>query len=398
MSDNARFVTQRISLLYAAVFMIFGVYLPFFPLWLAERGLSEAQIALVIGIPMWARIVTMPIIGAAIDHWGDRRRALVILSALSLVGFTLYAPATGFAAILMVALVVIVPWSSLVPTVDAIGTTATRRGLAPFGRMRLWGSVAFLAASVPAGYMIEVFGVASVLPMILGCLVIQLAVSFSAPQLAPVRSVDERRMDTVLSGMVGGVRELARFPGLVLSFIAAALAQGSHAMLYAFASLHWTSLGYSGGWIGLLWAIGVIAEIALFYVTGSLLRRFDPLILFMIGALGGVARFVLFPLTSDPYAMLGLQVLHALSFGATYMGAMNAVARLTPERLAGTTQALMAAANGTALAIFTFVSGPLFTRFGGDAFFANAVIAGVAGLLAGYAYWGAARIAPRPSP
>jgi MFS transporter, PPP family, 3-phenylpropionic acid transporter len=378
MSDNARFVTQRISLLYAAVFMIFGVYLPFFPLWLAERGLSEAQIALVIGIPMWVRIVTMPIIGAAIDHWGDRRRALVILSAL--------------------ALVVIVPWSSLVPTVDAIGTTATRRGLAPFGRMRLWGSVAFLAASVPAGYMIEVFGVASVLPMILGCLVIQLAVSFSAPQLAPVRSVDERRMDTVLSGMVGGVRELARFPGLVLLFIAAALAQGSHAMLYAFASLHWTSLGYSGGWIGLLWAIGVIAEIALFYVTGSLLRRFDPLILFMIGALGGVARFVLFPLTSDPYAMLGLQILHALSFGATYMGAMNAVARLTPERLAGTTQALMAAANGTALAIFTFVSGPLFTRFGGDAFFANAVIAGVAGLLAGYAYWGAARITPRPSP
>lgn len=367
--------------------MVFGVYLPFFPLWLAARGLSEAEIGLLLGLPMWLRILTMPVIGAAIDQWGDRRLALVILSALSLVGFAAYGVVDGFAALMIIAFLVIVPWSSLVPTVDAIGTTATRRGLAAFGRMRLWGSVAFLVATIPAGQMVERFGVDTVLPMILACLVIQLVVSFTAPQLAPVRSDEERRMGAVLAGMVGGVRDLFAVKGIVILFVAAALAQGSHAMLYTFGSLYWTSLGFSGGWIGALWATGVIAEIILFYYTGSILRRADPLLLFLIGAAGGVARFALLPVVSDPVTMLALQALHALSFGATYMGAMNAVARLTPERLAGTTQAVMAAANGAAIALFTFASGPLYERFGGLGFVSSAVIAGLAGLLAGWGYW-----------
>lgn len=366
--------------------MVFGVYLPFFPLWLEARGLSEAEIALVVGLPMWLRILTMPVIGAAIDQRGDRRLALVILSALSLIGFALYGLVDGFTAILVIAFLVIVPWSSLVPTVDAIGTTATRRGLAAFGRMRLWGSVAFLVATIPAGQVVELYGVGTILPMILICLVIQLLVSFTAPQLAPVRSKDERRMGMVLAGMVGGMRELFAVRGIVTLLVAAALAQGSHAMLYTFGSLHWSALGFSGGWIGALWATGVVAEIVLFFYTGSILRRADPLLLFLVGAVGGVARFALLPLVTDPVTMLGLQVLHALSFGATYMGAMNAVARLTPERLAGTTQAVMAASNGAAIALFTFASGPLFERFGGLGFYSSAVIAGLAGLLVGWGY------------
>jgi PPP family 3-phenylpropionic acid transporter len=201
-------------------------------------------------------------------------------------------------------------------------------------------------------------------------------------------------MGTALSGMVAGMHDLFAIKGIVVLFIAGALAQGSHAMLYTFGSLHWASLGYSGGWIGGLWATGVIAEIILFFYTGSILRRADPLFLFIIGAAGGVLRFALLPVVTDPLAMLGLQALHALSFGATYMGAMNAVARLTPERLAGTTQAVMAAANGAAVALFTFASGPLFERFAGGGFLSSAIIAGLAGVLAAWAYLRRGRAAP----
>ena len=47
-------------------------------------------------------------------------------------------------------------------------------------------------------------------------------------------------------------------------------------MLYGFGSLRWLQAGYSEDAIGVLWAIGVVAEVILFAFGGVLVQRLGP--------------------------------------------------------------------------------------------------------------------------
>ena len=59
--------------------------------------------------------------------------------------------------------------------------------------------------------------------------------------------------------------------GFVLFIVAAGLIQSSHAVLYGFGTLHWLAAGYDKDTIGLLWAVGVVAEVMLFAAAGGVL-------------------------------------------------------------------------------------------------------------------------------
>src|SRR2546421_4577620 len=118
----------------------------------------------------------------------------------------------------------------------------------------------------------------------------------------------------------------ARFPrrrGFIPVAVAASLVQASHAVYYGFSTLAWTASGLSGLAVGSLWALGVVAEIVLFAVSGRL--RLRPASLLGIGAAGAAVRWSL--MASDPPLALVplLQCLHGLSFGATFLGAVQFV-------------------------------------------------------------------------
>ena len=63
----------RVSLFYGAIFLLIGFHLPYFPVWLAWRGLSPGEIAIVLSAPLAVRIVITPVISFAADRAGDWR-------------------------------------------------------------------------------------------------------------------------------------------------------------------------------------------------------------------------------------------------------------------------------------------------------------------------------------
>jgi PPP family 3-phenylpropionic acid transporter len=82
-------------------------------------------------------------------------------------------------------------------------------------------------------------------------------------------------------------------------------------------------------------------------------------------------------------ALLPLQALHGLTFGATHLGAMHCIARTVGEALTGTAQALHAAStSGVFMAAAMLSAGALYAAHAARAYWAMAAIAG-AGLLAG---------------
>ena len=128
--------------------------------------------------------------------------------------------------------------------------------------------------------------------------------------------------------------------------------------------------------------MGVSGEIALFTFSGHVLPRLGARGLVMIGGIGGVVRWSLFPLLGgDLLAWIGLQILHATTFAATHLGTMAVIGRSVEDRRGATAQGMMVSINGLAMALATLASGPLYARFGGGGFAAMAVLAAIGGAI-----------------
>src|SRR4051794_18662403 len=146
----------RLGAFYAAVFLVVGIQLPFWPVWLAGRGLDPQQIAFVFAAAIWAKVFTTPIIGAVADRLGGGRAVMVALAATVLVGYAALWPAGGFWPILALNLVAGVAQSSLMPLGDSITLAGVRSDGLDYGRVRVWGSVSFILAAVASGWLLGI--------------------------------------------------------------------------------------------------------------------------------------------------------------------------------------------------------------------------------------------------
>lgn len=358
----------KLGLFYAAYFLFGGIQLPFFPLWLEAKGLDAGTIGIVIAVPMIARIVAVPII----TREADRRRAikatLVIIAGVGTVAMATVGLMQGAVAILIaftVAAVVFAPMLSLSDAYALSGLGARGRA---YGPVRLWGSVAFIAANVGAGFLLGVIDAVHLIWLIVAALILTtIAGILLDPLGAPLAPPDAPRASP---------RQLWSNPAFLAVAAAAALTQGSHALYYGFSTMEWRAAGISGATIGILWAIGVLAEIVLFAVSARLTA--SPAALLMWGAAGAIVRWGVMAFDPPVSALPALQLLHAASFGAAHLGAMGFLARAVPRELAATAQGLVATASGIVMALATGLSGLLFAAVGGAAYLAMAGM-GVAG-------------------
>ncbi|MFO1058926.1 MAG: MFS transporter [Dongiaceae bacterium] len=163
--------------------------------------------------------------------------------------------------------------------------------------------------------------------------------------------------------------------------------QSSHVVLYGFGTLRWLAAGHDEATIGWLWSEGVIVETAVFALGGRLIGRIGPLWLLAGGGAVAVLRWLgLASLEALP-ALVVLQALHGITFGASHLAAMSYVGQSTPPQLAATAQGLHGAiAWGAVYGLAMAAAGPLYARFGGGAFLAMAGLAlagtGLAAMLA----------------
>jgi PPP family 3-phenylpropionic acid transporter len=368
-----------LGLFYAAFFLFGGIQLPFFPVWLEARGLDARMIGIVIAVPMLVRIVATPLI----THQADRRQALkttlVVASVVGAFGMTLVGLAEGAVAILLAYVVTMAACSPVLPLTDAYALN----GLPPRGRaygpVRLWGSVAFIVGNVGAGLILSVIAPGHLIWLIVGSLVTAV---IAAVALVPL----ERSAPPGSAGQRASSLLLLRNPAFIAIAFASSLVQGSHAFYYGFSTLEWRALGFGGGAIGLLWGIGVAAEIALFALSGRLPARLHPALLLAIGGIGAAIRWTAMAF-EPPVALLPmLQLLHACSFGAAHLGAMGFLARAISRERAASAQGLIATLSGIVSASATGLSGLLYASYGSRAYLlmtAMALIGLTSALLAG---------------
>jgi PPP family 3-phenylpropionic acid transporter len=361
----------RLSFFYGAFFWVIGIRLPFWPVWLDSRGMSAAEIGALVGVASWVTIVAAPTVARWIDRRGDRRTPILVLSATVCAGFLLFFPAHGFWAIFAAAVFVSAAMAPILPAADSMTLLEAKAGRVDYGRIRLWGSITFIAASLAGGAILHDAHPDAVLWLMLGGMAALIAAGWLLPDTR-VQPAGPKQ---------GSALTLLRSPKLALFLAIAGCLQASHAVLYAFGSLHWRANGHSDATIGWLWSEGVIAEIVLFAYGGAVMKRFTPAQLFLIAAAGGLIRWPVLAFTAELPALVATQALHALTFGAAHLGGMSFVQKEAPPGLSATLQSLLSAlGSGLALGIAMPLGGVLFEAFGPRAFLVMAAFSGAAAL------------------
>ena len=373
----------RVSALFAAFFFIAGTQLAYLSVWLDWAGLGPREIAIVTAAPLFVRIAATPVIAFAADRSGDHRRFLIGLSWAALAALVVLAQARGFWAILAAMLIFAVAWTTIMPLTETVAMGGVRVAGLDYGRMRLWGSLSFIAASFCGGWAVERLGAGSVIWLIVvgGALMTAAAHALERPIGLGRLGTATRQPRLELSGAL----PLLSSRAFLLLLMAGGAVQAAHAVLYTFSTLHWRAQGLSAELCGLLWAISVVAEIGLFAFSGAVVKRVGAMQLIGVGAVAAIVRWTAMGFDPPLALLVSLQILHGLTFGATHLGAMHFMARAVPEGQAGTAQALYASVTGgLAMGGAILLAGPLYAEFGGRAYWAMAVLAAV-GLMASLA-------------
>jgi PPP family 3-phenylpropionic acid transporter len=388
-----------VALFYAALFVVYGMYIPFMPVWLDWKGLTASEISTVIAAPLFVRVLVTPAVAAAVDRSGAHRRYLIGLSLAALTVVFVLTVSHSFWAILIFATLLMVANSTIMPLIDTLAVQGARARGFDYGRLRLWGSLSFVAASFAGGIAITEFGGGTGIWLIaLGC-ALTLIAALRLPSINGKPVASENNPQPFWK--IAEPRELLAQREFRLFLIAAGLTQAAHATFFTFGTLIWQKQGLSAAWCGTLWAIGVFAEVLLFTFSGRVAAKLGAAQMIAMSAAASIVRWL--TLAADPSlaVLVPLQLLHGLTYGACHIGAMHFIHDAVPRDRAASAQALYATvSSGIAMGIATVIAGYLYTDAGPLSYVAMAMIAGVsfAAALRLIQVWNGGVLLTRPQP
>ncbi|MGQ6289001.1 3-phenylpropionate MFS transporter [Serratia sp. IR-2025] len=361
--------TRWLALSYFTYFFSYGIFLPFWGVWLKGEGIAPETIGMLLGAGLVARFLGSLLIAPRVkdpSHLVSALRLLALLTLAFAVGFCF---GNGWGWLMLVIAGFNLFFSPLVPLTDALAGTWQKQIRMDYGRVRLWGSLAFVIGSALTGQLVAVWGhnailyslIFSVLAMLLGML---LKPSVMPQGEARTHSGAERSLWALLK------------EGPVWRFLlCVTLLQGAHAGYYSFGSIYWQEAGYSASTIGYLWSLGVVAEVIIFASSNVLFRRWNARNLLLLSACCGVLRWSLMAYSTELGWLLLIQILHCGTFTVCHLAAMRFIAARQGQEVIRLQAVYSALAMGGGIAVMTVIAGFLFEHWQGGVFWVMATVA-----------------------
>ena len=361
--------TRWLALSYFTYFFSYGIFLPFWGVWLKGEGIAPETIGMLLGAGLVARFLGSLLIAPRVkdpSHLVSALRLLALLTLAFAVGFCF---GNGWGWLMLVIAGFNLFFSPLVPLTDALAATWQKQIRMDYGRVRLWGSLAFVIGSALTGQLGAGWGhnailyslIFSVLAMLLGML---LKPSVMPQGEARTRSGTERSLWALLK------------EGPVWRFLlCVTLLQGAHAGYYSFGSIYWQEAGYSASTIGYLWSLGVVAEVIIFASSNVLFRRWNARNLLLLSACCGVLRWSLMAYSTELGWLLLIQILHCGTFTVCHLAAMRFIAARQGQEVIQLQAVYSALAMGGGIAVMTVIAGFLFEHWQGGVFWVMAAVA-----------------------
>ncbi|MBK9187036.1 MAG: MFS transporter [Moraxellaceae bacterium] len=363
----------RLSAFYFFYFAVLGGFMPYWGLYLKNQHFDEAAIGQLLAISMLTRIFAPSFWGYLADSTG-KRIELVRLGASMVTLFWVGIFFVGQSFWLMAAVLFSYSFfqNAILAQFEAVTMYHLQSSRADYGKIRLWGSLGFIATVAGLGVLFDWVAISWLPLTLLLCAFVAAAISFYIPP-PPVQishALKKPLLDTLKQSKVW------RF--LVVHF----LLQLSHAPYYSFFSVYLEEKGYSRTVIGFLWSLGVLAEVVAFTQTQRLLSKFSEYNLIQCCLLLAAIRWFAIAWAVDiPSILWTVQLLHAFSFAVFHALAMQFIFREFEPQQQGQGQALYSALWGFGVAIGSWLTGMVWLSWGADMIYSVAALCCVAAML-----------------
>ena len=359
-----------ISVQYFLYFGVMGIFLPYFNLYCHRIGFSGSQIGALSALKSLMMVVTPLLWAMLADRYQIRRPVYLFCLIFSTAVWGLYFFTTTYAYMAAVTIVYGIFHAPVISFLEAFTMDILGANKKSYGKIRVWGSVAFIAITLIMGQLIDLFGVAIILSLIFVGSMIQTAAAFKIPLI----KVGART--SLLPQMLHFFSKR-----IIIFLICAFLMLVSHGAYYAFFSIHLEKLGLGGAFIGVAWALASISEIIIMMQSDRILKRFAPEKVLLFAFLTAALRWFLLIFVRSPIVIMLLQGMHAFTYGAFHVASIIYIDMLIPEGSKTLGQAVNNAATyGLGLMIGFFISGYIFDWQGASAmFFVSGLIALAAG-------------------
>lgn len=366
---------RHLSTFYLGYFGLIGLILPYLSLYFLDLGFSPYQIGILMAINPLVKVITPSLWGWLADHRGTRRTLMRLACTGALVSFAAMPAVRDFMVVALVLAVYAAFTSAILPLVEATAMEAVERLKVEYGRIRLWGSVGFIVASLGFGPVLDIAPTSAVLWAVL------LLLAFNAWSIWQLP--ESRQPPHAPHGE--GVLTVFTRPRIVAFYLVCMLMQMSHGAFYGFFSIYLEGEGFSRGAIGFLWALGVAAEVMAMHRSGPLLEKLGTRRLMRISLGFTVLRWGMLSGPAVMAVLVPAQLLHAASFALFHVAAVTHTHRTIPERFRATGQSLYSSLSfGLGLTVAMYLCGLYYEQAGAPALYIAS--AGIAALALGLAF------------
>lgn len=321
----------RLSGYYFFYFAFIGAFSPYFGLYLQSLKFSAWDIGLLMSQMQLMRLFGPNLWGWLADRFGRRLVIIRLAGAIGLAGFSAFFWLDRLPGMLLAMAVLAFFWSAALPLVETLTFDHLRDDCARYSRIRLWGSVGFIVAVMVTGTLLDFAPPVGVLWVCWSILLGILGYALTLPESPPVVHARE-------DVPIGNILRQSRVKALMAACFAMSAAHGA---FYVFFSIHLDAHGYAKTEVGLLWSLGVVAEIVVFMFMARLARRFSLRRILLACFAAAVMRFLLMGWGVESLLIMAfVQLLHGLTFGAYHASAIAAVNLWFPGKTQGRGQAL----------------------------------------------------------
>ena len=307
----------RLSRFYFFYYFFVGSFVPYWGIYLQSENFSPSSIGILLSLFQISRIVAPNFWGWLADHTGHRVKWIKLTSFLGLIGFIGVFWAKGFFWIFLVMSALSLFTSSTLPLAESLTLAHLATTDGHYSRIRLWGSIGFIVASLFLGYLIDLQGINILLWVLL---IAQAIIFFLSNTIPEAKEIHHKKNDL-------SIWKIIKTPSVVALLIGCTLMVSAHGVLYNFYSIYLKEHGYSSATIGWLWAVGVICEIFIFMLMPKILRRYSLKTILLMSLFLGVIRFILIGASPDHlYLLFIAQMFHAATFGSFHAASIEVIA------------------------------------------------------------------------
>ncbi|MFC1025874.1 3-phenylpropionate MFS transporter [Pasteurella multocida] len=343
-----------LALSFFGYFCAYGVFVPFFPVWLKSQAYGEELIGLVIASSYVFRFIGGIFFSSLVKKASQLIYALRYLAWIScLIVFSMSLMTQNFWLLFTAIGLFAMVNAAGMPISDTLASIWQQQINLDYGKARLIGSFAFVVGVVVFGYVIGFIGEHNVVWVLTALLALYAVLQMTTPMPAPTDQQSAVENNITFKALLKNQTTLRLI-------IAISLIQGSHATYYAYSVLYWTSLGISVQTTSLLWGLSVIAEMLLFFFSTKLFRTWKVSALFYLSAIATVIRWAALSIATDVWSLTLIQTLHSLTYAVSHYAIIRYFTTQPIQHIAKLQGLYNGISGCAAVALLTALSGLLY--------------------------------------